>query len=885
MRDYKLTLNIITNDKVEEKMFKQFDTGNEIELEVLENENLREDKKLELSNQTVLAFFKRADGQVLQKNCTIKNGNIIVKTSKDVLGVPGKLELECLIKENDIETTTTRMVFDVKESIARDKAITKDERYTSDLVTELLDIKAETKDKIAAIGNKTDKNETQISSLKDAVENNVYLIKYDSTITDYSQVLIAAMSNIEGKTFVFEAGKEYPFTKQIDINGMKNCTIDFRNAILKDMGQMMDVIDCYGSNPKKDSNGNFIVVGQEKNPLGIRFTNFENLTIKNLILDSVDMPVSPKNYRISHNDVIKKRANICFATGRNLEFINSEFRCGQGTYIQGGYVQGDETRLPNQLEFFMSKMYNVKNIIFKNILYNGKSKTEIFGFGKCNHIVFEGIEKQSDNLVSFFKMLQCEDVKIKGIDYINPQDYSLADISGTNYVIENVNIDYKKGKAFDITNEWGLGGGKLGDFTYKNCNIDADKVAFMGMHSYKNIKPYPYIEPADNIVIENCILGHDGKREEYTEEMSVASNRGSIINFVIRNSVIYNMHIIKSTISWDQQLVDNFTTAIENCTYIINDDFSIASDKSPLVILTMYGKSNITNTIFKLNNRRLLLRDGLIKKSDSTGQVTLAPKDLDDSYTFIQINNCEFNNGELNLNANMEFRDCIFNDCKFRSWKDGEHSRIKFINCTFKFNKEKYNVVYSSDTTTGYPMHFRLASELEFFQCKFLGDVRVENNSFFLTHNYGDTVKIKFKDCIFDVARITDNTASQRYQLNIFDINNYNGTTDTNDMDLLIDSCEFRNYSVPLMITGNSVDIEERRNVGIVMKNCISTQSATNYSVKADSTRLYYTSINLTLKNNEMTLYRAGVNENGIGISEKCVFKKLINQGNTGIVV
>lgn len=141
MRDYKLTLNLITNEAPDRKKFKQFDKGNEIELELFQNENLQEKEKLVLTNETVLAFFKREDNIVLQKKCGIRNGNVIVTTSKDVLGVPGKLELECMIKNGDVETTTTTLNFIVDESILRDEAIENDPRYYSDLVTDLLDVR------------------------------------------------------------------------------------------------------------------------------------------------------------------------------------------------------------------------------------------------------------------------------------------------------------------------------------------------------------------------------------------------------------------------------------------------------------------------------------------------------------------------------------------------------------------------------------------------------------------------------------------------------------------------------------------------------------------------------------------------------------------------
>lgn len=165
MRDYKLILNLVTNEAPDSKIFKQYDTGNEIELELYQNEHLNADEKLVLTDESVLAFFKRQDGVVLQKNCTIRNGNAIVKTAKDVLGVPGILELECMVKKGDVETTTTRMTFTVKESIVRDGAIEEDPRYYADLVTELLDVrdnvKAETIGKIEEVASQLEETKMQ----------------------------------------------------------------------------------------------------------------------------------------------------------------------------------------------------------------------------------------------------------------------------------------------------------------------------------------------------------------------------------------------------------------------------------------------------------------------------------------------------------------------------------------------------------------------------------------------------------------------------------------------------------------------------------------------------------------------------------------------------
>lgn len=187
MRDYKLILNLVTNERPQQKIFKQYDTGNEIELELFQNEHLNEDERLVLNKQTVLAFFKREDKQVLQKNCTIRNGNIIVVTSKDVLGVPGNLELECLVKDGDKETTTTRMIFSVQESINRSGAIEEDPRYNADLVTELLDVRDNVKAETIG-GIEELQNEIGDIALKCSDNLNGVSTRLDNTKADYTKI-------------------------------------------------------------------------------------------------------------------------------------------------------------------------------------------------------------------------------------------------------------------------------------------------------------------------------------------------------------------------------------------------------------------------------------------------------------------------------------------------------------------------------------------------------------------------------------------------------------------------------------------------------------------------------------------------------------------------
>ena len=236
MRDYKLTLNLITNNKVENKTFKQYDKGNEIELEVLQNENLDSPEKLVLSDETVLAFFKRKDNVVLQKNCTIRDGNIIVTTSQDVLSVVGELQLECLIHKGDVEVTTQRMYFTVEESISRTEAITQDPNYTSELVTELLDVKENVyKNTIAlinAVDSKADNNASNITALQASMETaNTNITKNTQDIASLTTSMETANTNIakntadiETNTSNIQANATNIATNTQDINTLKDKT-------------------------------------------------------------------------------------------------------------------------------------------------------------------------------------------------------------------------------------------------------------------------------------------------------------------------------------------------------------------------------------------------------------------------------------------------------------------------------------------------------------------------------------------------------------------------------------------------------------------------------------------------------------------------------------
>lgn len=174
MRDYGLKTNLLIDNKINTHELKQFDSGNKITLEVYEAEVMQEDNIINLTaSDTAIAIYERPDGMIFDRSCSIEDGKIVTYTDKQILALAGQLKMECVIKRGDTETTTHTIIFNVVKSLDRDSSVESDPNYTSDLVSDLLTIKADyvtritaVEDNVSTISNKTNTNTTDINTLK-----------------------------------------------------------------------------------------------------------------------------------------------------------------------------------------------------------------------------------------------------------------------------------------------------------------------------------------------------------------------------------------------------------------------------------------------------------------------------------------------------------------------------------------------------------------------------------------------------------------------------------------------------------------------------------------------------------------------------------------------
>ena len=192
MRDYGLKTNLLIDNKINTKELKQFDEGNKITIQVYEAEVMSEDRVIELlSSDTITAIYERPDGMVIDRSCTVEDGKIVTYTDKQILALSGQLKMECVIKRGSSETTTHTIVFNVVESLNRNESVEEDPNYRSDLVSDLLTIKADYITRITSveskvsnlstthttdvtnINNKVNTNTTNINSLKSSKVDNV----------------------------------------------------------------------------------------------------------------------------------------------------------------------------------------------------------------------------------------------------------------------------------------------------------------------------------------------------------------------------------------------------------------------------------------------------------------------------------------------------------------------------------------------------------------------------------------------------------------------------------------------------------------------------------------------------------------------------------------
>jgi hypothetical protein len=133
MRKYNILSDLVMVRSIQPIVYKQYDNGDNLEVELYED-----GAKINLSTEIVLAFFELPDGTVVQKTCSIQNGNAIATLDNNILSQSGNLKVEFTVYKNGNETTTRAIFITVEESINRNEAITTTPQW--DIVQEVMEL-------------------------------------------------------------------------------------------------------------------------------------------------------------------------------------------------------------------------------------------------------------------------------------------------------------------------------------------------------------------------------------------------------------------------------------------------------------------------------------------------------------------------------------------------------------------------------------------------------------------------------------------------------------------------------------------------------------------------------------------------------------------------
>jgi hypothetical protein len=134
MRKYNIPSDFVQTKSLQPIVYKQYDNGDKLVWEPYDD-----GEKVNLTNETVLAFFELEDGTVIEKTCEISNGNAVASLDNNVLSLGGKLKAEFTIYKDGKETTTRTIMINVEESINRNEAIKTIPQW--DIVQQVLDFK------------------------------------------------------------------------------------------------------------------------------------------------------------------------------------------------------------------------------------------------------------------------------------------------------------------------------------------------------------------------------------------------------------------------------------------------------------------------------------------------------------------------------------------------------------------------------------------------------------------------------------------------------------------------------------------------------------------------------------------------------------------------
>lgn len=180
MRKYSVESDLVQVGTIQPIVYKQYDNGDQLEVELYQDGD-----KIELTTEKVLAFFELTDGTVVQKNCTIANGNAIATLDNYILSQSGTLKVEFTVTDAGTQTTTRTIKINVETSINRNGGIINSPSW--DLVQEVLDIT--TSDGTTF--------EEKVNELKSAVEEKYNELSAAQQLD--SEVILARNDSVNGK--------------------------------------------------------------------------------------------------------------------------------------------------------------------------------------------------------------------------------------------------------------------------------------------------------------------------------------------------------------------------------------------------------------------------------------------------------------------------------------------------------------------------------------------------------------------------------------------------------------------------------------------------------------------------------------------------------------
>ena len=653
-------------------------------------------------------------------------------------------------------------------------------------------------------------------------------------VTDDSEAINNAFSQLSGKRLKFDTDKTYAFTKKIIVDGAKNFTVDFNGSVLLDKGSSLPVVGG----------------GTATNPVGIKFVNCDYFETKGMISDT---DVSTLSTRIAHENADLKSATVEYELCKNFSVERPVFQGSQGSNPLSGYPY--HMTLSEALNFSHIKFYECKNITLVGfLLENSETSNEVIQFGECDGVRITSSEiSELANNVSWGKFIKCTNLTFEESTYSSEKSTSFIDVSGDNINIENVILDYPNGKLLDLTNEWGEIGGEVKNVSIKNVRAIVDQGVFVSKMAMDWAPEglVEYISPVDSIRVNDSVFGDKTKDGNTGGSFINTANR--IIEIEVTNSKIYNMsRFMSGTITRPEELFKNTSRKFNNCEFVNN------STTGSIRPFNSTGKNTFDNCYFY--NRGF---GDVLSFGDEHAAYEGSIERSDTKYIF---NKCTFENINLKMEANIIFNNCTFINCNFKN--DAMKNTVQeFKNCELKWNSE--HLVFSGYASQSL---FQLmeSKKVVFTNCTFIGNPKYDSGLMFDIVYPKQNHVYEFYNCLFDLDRF--GASGNNIVVSLERPANTNVTSH-----YFFSECKFRGKTIPSRIVGGSRTNDATRRLTLV--HCYSDQTAYEQSLYAinigDGQAL--SSFELILLNNTFSN-----SENILSINHD-FFGKIIEKNNTGV--